>query len=47
VFEELYDPEQDPTEVSNVIDEPSYSNIARQLRNKLIDTDIDNYLQEL
>jgi len=43
VFEELYDLDQNPTEVSNVIDEPSYSDIARQLRNKLTDTDIDNY----
>ena len=36
VFEELYDLEQDPKEMSNVVGEPSYVGIARQLRSKLI-----------
>jgi len=35
VFEELYDLEKDPKEMSNVIDEPSYLSVARQLRSEL------------
>ena len=35
VFEELYDLEQDPKEMSNVVSESSYAGIARQLRSEL------------
>jgi len=35
VFEELYDLEQDPKEMSNVVGETSYAGIARQLRSEL------------
>jgi arylsulfatase A-like enzyme len=35
VFEELYDLKQDPKEMNNVVDEPSYAGIARQLRREL------------
>ena len=35
VFEELYDLELDPAEMSNVIDEPSHASVAQRLRNDL------------
>ena len=35
VFEELYDLEQDPKEMSNVVSESSYAGIAQQLRSEL------------
>jgi arylsulfatase A-like enzyme len=35
VFEELYDLELDPAEMSNVIDESSHTSVAQRLRNDL------------